>query len=242
MKKDAYYFPHFSNARNDPKVLKLRRVLGLEGYAIYFMLLEILREQTDWRYPIDGIPELEFELRASKEKITNVITAYDLFEVDEAGKFFSPKLILYLQPYIEKSEKARESALKRWGNANALQPHSDGNASKVKESKGEESKVNESKLPFDSLEFKKAWEDWEEHRRQVKRKLTPKTKEMQLRTLGAVPEQTAIDMINQSIGNGWQGLFELKTKQNGNGTSKNFDSNKLTELIKSRNYNQGAGK
>lgn len=33
-----------------------------------------------------------------------------------------------------------------------------------------------------------------------------------------------------------------QNKFGSNGTSKNFDSNKLTELIKSRNYNQGTGK
>lgn len=141
MKKDAYYFPHFSNARNDVKILKLRRVLGTEGYAIYFMLLEILRDQTDWKFPLSSIPELEFELRVSKEKISTVIMDFELFEIDQSNTFFSPKLIQYLQPYIEKSKKARESALIRWNNANALLPESESNARR-----GEESKVNESKV------------------------------------------------------------------------------------------------
>ena len=61
MKKDAYYFPHFSNARNDSKIIKIRRILGLEGYAIYFMLLEILREQGDFKYPISGLDDLSFD-------------------------------------------------------------------------------------------------------------------------------------------------------------------------------------
>ncbi len=144
MKKDAYYFPHFSNARNDVKILKLRRVLGAEGYAIYFMLLEILRDQTEWKFPLSAIPELEFELRVSKEKIGTVIMDFELFEVDQTKTFFSPKLIQYLQPYIEKSLKARESARIRWDNANALKEYSDGNASKGEERTGEENKVKQS--------------------------------------------------------------------------------------------------
>ncbi|GAF86139.1 unnamed protein product, partial [marine sediment metagenome] len=79
MKKDAYYFPHYSNARNDAKIIRLRRVLGLEGYAIYFMLLEILREQTNYKYELKGIEDLSFEWHISKEKIFSVINDFDLF-------------------------------------------------------------------------------------------------------------------------------------------------------------------
>ena len=45
MKKDAYYFPHFCNARNDSKLVKLRRVLGIEGYGMYWILMEYLAEE-----------------------------------------------------------------------------------------------------------------------------------------------------------------------------------------------------
>jgi hypothetical protein len=141
MKKDAYYFPHYCNARSDVKILKLRRVLGIEGYGIYFMLLEVLREQTEFKYPLESIPELEYEFRTSKEKIFSVINDFALFEID-CDKFFSPKLELYLQPYIEKSQRARDAANKRWkaikdakAYAKALPEQCDSNASKVKKSK-----------------------------------------------------------------------------------------------------------
>jgi hypothetical protein len=157
MVKEGYYFPHFTNARNDIKILKIRRVLGIEGYAIYFMLLEILREQTDFKYKIENIPELEFEFRTSKEKIFDVITNYDLFTIDNENKFFSIKLIENLQPYLEKSANAREAAKIRWSkaklllenNANAMQMdmqmQNDSNTSKVKESKVKEIKLKEEK-------------------------------------------------------------------------------------------------
>jgi hypothetical protein len=152
MKKDAYYFPHFSNARNDSKIIKVRRVLGIEGYGIYMMLLEVLREQTDFKYPINGIEDLAYEWHTSKEKIMSVINDFDLFTI-EKDNFFSSKLMYYLQPYLEKSERARQAAIRRWEHAkayanadtNALPVHSDSNASKVKESKVKESKENENK-------------------------------------------------------------------------------------------------
>jgi len=31
MNKDAYYFPHFANARHDRKLRRVRKELGIEG-------------------------------------------------------------------------------------------------------------------------------------------------------------------------------------------------------------------
>lgn len=38
--KDAYFFSHDCNARNDPKILALRSVYGAEGYGVYFIQLK----------------------------------------------------------------------------------------------------------------------------------------------------------------------------------------------------------
>jgi hypothetical protein len=155
MKKDAYYFPHFSNARNDSKLVKLRRVMGIEGYGMYFLILEVLREQTDFKLPISNLEDLAYEWHTSREKLVAVVTNFDLFTILE-DKFVSIKLISYLQPYLEKSERARLAANKRWSNANAyanaLPEHSKSNASKVKESKGKESKVTKKVFSKPSVE------------------------------------------------------------------------------------------
>lgn len=153
MKKDAYYFPHFCNARSDRKIKRLKKDLGIEGYGIYFMTLEVLREQTDFKYPITDVDLLADEFGTSEAKLVAVIKKYDLFEVDFENNFFSPKLMLYLQPYIEKSERARIAAQTRWNkvkkDANALpeqcESESKSNANQ-NTSKGEEKKREESKL------------------------------------------------------------------------------------------------
>jgi hypothetical protein len=75
---------------------------------------------------------------------------------------FSIKQLYYLQPYIEKTQRARLAAQKRWDNvsddANAMQMHSKCNAdamqvkeSKVKESKEKETKVKERKVSTQTL-------------------------------------------------------------------------------------------
>jgi hypothetical protein len=113
------------------------------------MLLEILREQTDLRYPLNEVDLLADEFGTSEQKVRVVICNYDLFQVDENQNFFSFKMIIYLQPYFEKSERAREAANKRWNNANAytnaIEMQSISNASKVKETKVKETKLNKIK-------------------------------------------------------------------------------------------------
>ena len=52
------YFPHDSNAKDDPKCVLLIEQLGMEGYGIYWMLVETLRDQPNYRYPIILIPAL----------------------------------------------------------------------------------------------------------------------------------------------------------------------------------------
>jgi hypothetical protein len=154
MKKDAFYFPHFANSRHDRKIMRVRIELGLEGYAIYFMLLEVLREQNDFKYPLDDIYILAHEFGISEQKVRVVVCNYGLFEVDSNENFFSIKQIYYLQPYIEKTQRARVAAQKRWDkvetDANAMQMHSKCNADamQIKESKVKEIKVKESKVGF----------------------------------------------------------------------------------------------
>jgi len=146
MNKDAYYFPHFSNARHDRKLKRLRKELGIEGYGIYFMVLEVLREQEDFSYPMDDLDLLADEFGTSEAKLKAVVNSYELFEIADDKFFYSIKFIEYLKPYLERSKRARNAALKRWnganGNAFALPEHSVSNASKVNESKVNESKVN----------------------------------------------------------------------------------------------------
>lgn len=140
--KDAYYFPHFSNARHDRKIKRIRLDWGNQGYALYFMTLEVLRDQSDFSYPTSDIDLLADEFNSSESELKAIIYDYKLFEikeVDEEEVFTSPKLLEFMQPYLERSKKARNAAKKRW-NAEAMPEHSASNTSKVKEVK--EKKVN----------------------------------------------------------------------------------------------------
>lgn len=59
-----------------------------------------------------------------------------------------------------------------------------------------------------SENFRQAWDRWGQFRKETKHKLTPSTEEKQLKKLAAWGEAQAIASIEQSIEQGWQGLFE----------------------------------
>jgi hypothetical protein len=151
MQKEAFYFPHFSNARHDRKIRRLRKELGIEGYGIYFMLLETLRDQHDMMYPLADCDLLAEEFGTSDAKIKTVLCNYELFDFDEENRFFSPKMLVYLEPYFKMKEQrvlaGKASAAKRVLNDRSTTVQQ----SKVKESKEKESKVNKSKVEFSEM-------------------------------------------------------------------------------------------
>jgi hypothetical protein len=139
MKKDAYYFSHDSNAQDDPKMMILIDQLGMEGYGIFWALIEKLRAEANYKLPLVVTGSLARRWGTSKEKVDTVVKNYGLFMIEDE-LFFSLRLLRSME---EKSAKARLSANYRWGNANALQPHTEGStdgmqndAIKGKESKG----------------------------------------------------------------------------------------------------------
>lgn len=248
MKKDAFYFPHFSDASKDRKIMRLEKELGLEGYAIYFKLLEVLRQQNDFKYPLSEIDLLADDFKTSEQKVRVVICNYNLFQVDDNEHFFSLKQIYYLQPYIEKTSRARQAAIKRWektnienanSDANAMQMHSPSNAeamqikeSKVKENKEKESKVNKSivtaePLVFVSPDWELLWQGWAdykktEHRDGYKSAKTEQVAINKLVEMSGGDLTKAQEIVKQSIANRWKGLFTIK--QNNNVTTKsNFE-------------------
>lgn len=66
MAKDAFWFRHDSNARNDPKVIKLRRKSGLDGVGLFWCTVEILRESETYTLPMENIEDICYDLRCDE--------------------------------------------------------------------------------------------------------------------------------------------------------------------------------
>lgn len=158
MAKEAYYFSHDSNARNDDKIIALRMRHQAEGYGVYFMILERLRESSDYM-SIKDYNMLAFDFRVGADKVKSVVEDFGLFSFTEDGKrFYSESFSGRMKQKDEKSEKARQSASKRWGdkptqcegNANASSNECEGNA--LKEKKGKEKKEISPSIPQGKIE------------------------------------------------------------------------------------------
>jgi biotin operon repressor len=75
-----------------------------------------------------------------------------------------------------------------------------------------EKSVNEVEIPtnLNTLEFLHAWKEWQSYRKQKRNTLTECTIKRQLGFLASIGVQDAIISINESIKNGYTGLFPVK--------------------------------
>lgn len=118
MKKEAYYFPHDCNARNDEKILAIRMRYGAEGYGIYFMIIERLRESTNY-ISIKDYNVLAFDFRVSADKVKSIVEDFGLFQFTDNGKlFYSESLSQRMQP-LENLRKQRSNAGQKSGEKRA---------------------------------------------------------------------------------------------------------------------------
>lgn len=148
------FFSHDHNARNDPKLLRLMMKHGLKGVGAYWCIIEMLSEEDGYLMRSE-CERIAFELRTDSDFINHIINDYELFEVDDE-QFYSESLLRRLKVKYDKSEKARESANRRWnkkkkqepmrthsdGNANAMRNECDGNAIKLNKTKQNETTLN----------------------------------------------------------------------------------------------------
>ena len=151
MKTNKSYFSHDSNARNSDKLLKVRMDLGAEGYAIYFMILERLREEDDYISKNDYMM-IAYDLRVDEEKVKKVINDYDLFIVDD-DVFYSKSFMERMTIKDSKRLKAQKAVNERWEkekkkkeqekyerNTDVLQTYNERNTNLYKEKKSKEKK------------------------------------------------------------------------------------------------------
>ena len=118
----------------------------MEGYGIYWMLVEALRDQPDYTYPVANIPALARRYNTSAEKVRTVVYNYELFTVKEDKIFFSESLnrrmLVFNENRAKRSAAGRLGMARRWGDNNVITPLLQSNStvitSKVKESKVKE--------------------------------------------------------------------------------------------------------
>lgn len=171
MGRDVYYFSHDVNASNDPKIIVMKELCGVIAYAWWWILIEQLAVQEDYKLPMDkitftglgiafGMKQNEAnassnEANASKTKqaeafINLLINECKLLETD--GEYFwSPSLVrrnlLRKNKQVEISRKRSEAG--RLGGLKSAEQRSKtkqmlqaNEANEANQAKGKERKEN----------------------------------------------------------------------------------------------------
>ena len=109
MKRDQY-IPHEVSMRNTSEVMNLIEKEGMEGYGIYWALMEYLRTQDDYIGDMEVLKSLARQLRVRLPKLKRIMENYGLFSCTETT-FLSPKLVEVMKPFEDR--RARIEAYKR---------------------------------------------------------------------------------------------------------------------------------
>jgi hypothetical protein len=246
-KKDAYYFPHDSNARHDPKIVKMLTQYP-NGYQWYFMIIEILREQSDYKYRKDAFcwdaisSELHIKPDEVKQFLADCVKKFHLFRQTKSY-FWSESLVKRMAGKDQKSEIYRLNAQIRWdkekekkmqlheplasdlqSNGNAIAMHSEKNTL-------EENTLEENKSPFflfaippelkDKPGFIEAWKQWKYLNDERETPLIPIVVKAQFNFLLEQPDP--VEILTLATRSNWRGIFPTNKNNNKPGQS--------TELI-----------
>ncbi len=160
MAKETYYFSHDANARNDEKILMLRAEHGMEGYGIYWALVEMMFEASETALRHDRVKGIAASYSLTIDALNAVIETCiqeGLFVSDDVA-FWSESLrrrkLKYYTIKEKRSDAGKKAMKKRWGESsngndsdNSLITELEGCYKTVitKDNKGKESKVNEIK-------------------------------------------------------------------------------------------------
>lgn len=240
MAKDLPYFKFIISEWNDGDVT----LCSMEAQGLFVNLCSIYWSQ-----------EGELSLAKAKRRFSQIdATVFDELINDRIIKVNGDEVVInFLDEQLEErgklSEKNAENAAKGWEKrkkeATAEPPHNEpiylacNIEEKREEQRRREEKKKEKTVAVESKFFgedvQAAWEDWKKYRKEKKQAITPSTAKKQMEFLGGRAGPEAIAIINQSITNGWTGLFELKT--NNNGTHKKISTGISTQAG-GRNYDE----
>ena len=118
MSRSRTYFLHDSCAHQDLKMQRLLHDHGAEGYGIFWMLCEVMRNIATYSVRVSDLTLIAFQIRVEVEKLQRIIdTCVEVKLLTlENDHYFAPKLVADAQKYEAKRALTNER-LKRYRNA-----------------------------------------------------------------------------------------------------------------------------
>lgn len=204
------WFKHETNANQDAKLKRLRMKYGLEGLGLYWYCLELIGSSVEPH-------NLTFELEHDSEVIADDVNMHHekvqemMLYMIKLGLFEQNGVVITCLKMAIRADEYIRKAMRNTGNSGQCpdtlltisRVTSDKVPSNRKKRKKEE---KDTWIPPKGLN-NEAWQEYEEHRKQMKSPMTnlAKTKATnQIKDFSHLEQQRIID---KSIRNGWKGLF-----------------------------------
>jgi hypothetical protein len=185
IKEGADYFPHDVHLRNDNRILAVRRKYGIEGYALYCLLLETAAglEGFDLKISFPKILSeeisLEIELLSGEfgvdpqrlQEILKYFSFLGLIKPSEEGTIFIPYLKERLEPLEQKRRRQREYLARQRDrgvsnevkdDTNSIKDVDNSESDELEASLSTQSKVKESRVEESIISIKEIKKEREE--------------------------------------------------------------------------------
>ena len=225
LKQGLDYFP--MDVDMDDKIELVEAKHDLVGFGIVVKLFQrIYKEGYFLQVTDDFLLLFSKRVNVSINKVTEVINdclCYDIFDKKLHKKYKILTSSGIQKRYFKAIERRKEISLDKNivivninginANINWINTFSS-TQSKVKERKEEESIEGEASSPeFINKNFEKIWNEWKDYRKKIKKPIKPVSEQKAYDKLIEIANNSpaaAQKIIDQSIANSWQGLFELK--------------------------------
>lgn len=213
------WFKHDANASIDSKLKRLRLKYGMEGYGLYWYCLECIAKNVESH-------NLTFELEEDSELIsadTNIhrerVQEMMAFMVD-AGLFENRDGSITCLKMATRTDEYTQKLIKNIKSVPTVSRHNPDNIrlNRIEEKRTEEKKKTQ-KLDVSVPEGVDAgaWKMLVEHKKAMKAPMaTQQAVSLNANKLRQLSVKDQVAMVEQSVENGWKGLYELKQKQQQN--------------------------
>lgn len=146
MAKQTFYFPHDGNARNDDRIIAVRMRHKMEGYGVYFAILERLLESSEYM-SIKDYNVIAFDLHVGSDLVKSIVEDFSLFSFTDDGKYFYSNSFNNRMKPLENIREQRRLAGKKSAEKRAKNNECSTTAERpLTEKATEESRVEESRV------------------------------------------------------------------------------------------------
>lgn len=216
--KDSFWFRHDSNAHEDLKLVRIKRIHTHWGIGIFWEVIEVLRNQNNYKYSINE-SDLQFlcediircnDFARFKSWLNDCfdMKPEPIFQKDK-NSFWSESLITRMRKWEScKDNGSKPKKKEKKANSKPIK-------SELKANSEHKIRLDKNILDYKDKKIEEAWLIWVEYKKnQFKfRYKTTSSEQIGINELIKLCDNNfdlALSIVNQSISNGWKGLFALK--------------------------------